>query len=157
MGQQKTSRYLLVLVPLYVPVALAGTWLSLRFDVGHATGSDPSADLLARGTALSPPLVLVGLVLAGTLLAQPRGAVGAAGRILAGLGGCALFLVGAVGLPVHLEVARSVGAPESTTVVLGVLTALFGLAFSAVAFGMLGRSVQRRRSEVALARRPARA
>ena len=156
MSSQRLARASLLLVPL----ALTGTWLSVHYDVGYTTSSDPSADLIARGTALSPPLVLVVLLLLGTLLVQRQGAVGAVGTIITGLSGLCLFLVGAVALPAHLEVARSVGAPESTTIVLGILTALIGLTFSGMTVALLGRPplrFRRPRSQINRARHPARA
>lgn len=159
MRSQKTARAFLLLVPFYVPVLVAGTWLSVRLDVGYLTGSDPSADLFARGTALSPPLLLVSILLAGSLLAQRRGSVGIVGATLAGFTGFGLLVFGSGLLPGHLAVARSVGAPESTTIVLGVLTALFGLCFSTVAVALLGRSARKTkaRSPLGVGRRLLRA
>jgi hypothetical protein len=114
-------------------------WLSVEWDVGAQTGSDPSADLIARGKALSPPLVLVAVLLLGALVAQLRGRVEGAGVALVGLGGLGLLLCEVVGIGTDLAVARSLGGPEGPTVLLGGLTAAFGLGFASLAASSLVR------------------
>jgi hypothetical protein len=67
-----SPRNLLPIVIAYLPVPVAGAALSARWNVGASPTGAPS-DMFLRGTALTPPLFLPVVLLAGSVAARGDG------------------------------------------------------------------------------------
>jgi hypothetical protein len=135
------GRLLLPTAAAYLLIAIAGAALSLAYDVGAESGTGPAADLPFRGTGLAPPLFLPVVLVAAAALARVRGWPGALGAVVVGLAGIGFFLGGTLNLPNDVDAARAAGSPIGLTIAAGVLAAVFGLAFAALAGAELSARV----------------
>jgi hypothetical protein len=130
---RSSPRNLLPIVAAYLPVPIVGAALSAIRDVG-ATPEGDAGDMFLRGTALTPPLFLPVVLLAGAALArQPR----AGGRVGAGLVTvvAVAFAAGSTAnLPNDLAAAESAGTPAALTVGLAAIhfTLSIALLYNAV-------------------------
>jgi hypothetical protein len=113
----------------------------------HEYGSpDPADDLGFRGTALAAPLFLPAVLTSAAVLARARSWLGAIGAAIVVLVGVAFFLGGIFNLPNDLDAARAAGSPTGLTIAFGVVPAIFGLAFAALAGAELVARLRRRTS-----------
>ncbi len=101
---------------------------------------------------MRPPLFLPVALIAAAVLARARTWPGVVGAALVGLVGIA-FLGGTFNLPNDIDAARAAGSPVELTIASGVLAAIFGLAFAALAAAELVARVGGGRTHGA--RRPA--
>lgn len=117
---KSSPRNLLPIVAAYLPVPIVGAALSAAWDVG-ASPDGGAGDMFLRGTALTPPLFLPALLLAGAAAARsdgPRGRVGAGIETVVG----AAFLAGSTAnLPNDFAAAESAGSPRGLTAGLALL------------------------------------
>ena len=101
-------------------------------------GGDPAKDALLRGTAATPPLVIVAVLVAGAVLARRPGRVGLGGTLAAGVVGL-LFLAGSTfNLPNDLEAARAANLPVEVTYGLAGYTIAFSVVLLAQVAAALG-------------------
>jgi hypothetical protein len=112
-----SSRNLLPMVAAYLPVPVVGAVLSARWNVGASPAGAPS-DMFLRGTALTPPLFLPVVLVAGSIAARGEGTQARVGAgtvsLVAGL-----FLAGSTAnLPNDFAAAKAAGTPGSLTAVL---------------------------------------
>jgi hypothetical protein len=117
---RRPEHRLLPLVLAYLPVPIVGAVLSARWNVGASPDGGP-ADMVLRGTALTPPLFLPVALAAAAAAARHEGKVG---RIGAGAvcTVAALFMGGSTAnLPNDLAAARAAGTPRALTVMLAAL------------------------------------
>ena len=122
-----SSRQLLPIVLAYLPVPVIGAALSVAWNVGATPGGRP-ADMVLRGTALTPPLFLPAVLVAASAAA---GREDRAGRIGAGATSlvAAAFLAGSTAnLPTDLAAARAAGTPRALTVFLATVHAALSVA-----------------------------
>jgi hypothetical protein len=138
------GRRLLPIAAAYVLVATAGATLSLVYDVGAEPGGDPVDDLAFRGTGLAPPMFLPIVLLAAAVLARAPRWPGVVGAVLIGLVGIGLLAGGTFNLPNDLDAARAAGSPTELTIAAGVVAAIFGLVFIALATAELVIRLRRR-------------
>jgi hypothetical protein len=128
-----SPRNLLPIVAAYLPVPVAGAVLSVAWDVG-ASPDGGAGDMVLRGTALTPPLFLPALLVAG---AAAAGQGGTRGRVGAGVvSAIALaFLAGStLNLPNDFAAAESAGTPRALT---GALAAVHMALAAALLFNAL--------------------
>ncbi len=124
---------LLPIIAAYLPIPVLGAALSARWDVG-ASPEGGAGDMFLRGTALTPPLFLPAVLVAGAAAArspETRGRVGAAAVSLVGV----LFLAGStLNLPNDFAAAKAAGTPLALTAGLAAVHAALGatLLFNAV-------------------------
>ena len=111
---KSSPRNLLPIVAAYLPVPIAGAALSAIWDVG-ASPEGGADDMFLRGTALTPPLFLPALLLAGAALARHPGAPGRAGAGIVSLVGSAFLAGSTANLPNDFKAAESAGSPLALT------------------------------------------
>ena len=128
-----SPRKLLPIVAAYLPVPIVGAALSARWDVG-ATPEGGADDMFLRGTALTPPLFLPVILLAGAALARQPGHRGRVGAGLVTAVGVAFLAGSTANLPNDLAAAESAGTPRRLTVGLAAihLTLAIALLYNAV-------------------------
>ena len=128
-----SPRNLLPIVVAYLPVPIIGAVLSAAWDVG-ATPEGGASDMFLRGTALSPPLFLPVVLLAGAALARRPGTAGRVGAGIATLVGVAFLGGSTANLPNDFAAAESAGIPLALTAGLAVvhLTLSIALLYNAV-------------------------
>jgi hypothetical protein len=134
-----SPRNLLPIVAAYLPVPVAGAVLSVAWDVG-ASPDGGAGDMVLRGTALTPPLFLPALLVAG---AAAAGQGGTRGRVGAGVvSAIALaFLAGStLNLPNDFAAAESAGTPRALT---GALAAVHMALAAALLFNALPTALGR--------------
>ena len=122
-----SSRHLLPLVLVYLPVPIAGAVLSIRWNVGASPDGGPS-DMLLRGTALTPPLFLPVALLGAAAVAR-RDTV--AGRLGAGVVSiiAAAFLAGSTAnLPNDFKAADAAGTSRRLAAGLAAIHVVLALA-----------------------------
>ena len=112
-----SPRKLLPIVVAYLPVPIAGAILSARWDVG-ASPDGGAGDMVLRGTALTPPLFLPVVLLAGAAAAPDPGRRGRLGASAVALVGGAFLAGSTANLPNDFAAARSAGTPRALTAVL---------------------------------------
>ena len=142
-----SPRHLLPIVAAYLPVPIAGAVLSARWDVG-ASPAGGAGDMVLRGTALTPPLFLPVVLLAGAAAAPSEGRRGRVGAGLVSLVAVAFRGGSPAHLPNDLAAARSAGTPPALTRALAAIH--LGLAIA-----LLVNALPRLRGRDASARRPA--
>ncbi len=143
-----SSRNLLPIVVAYLPVPIVGAVLSAVWDVG-ASPEGGASDMFLRGTALTPPLFLPVLLLAGAAAARNDGRSGRLGAGVAALVGAAFLAGSTANLPNDFAAAESAGTPLWLTAGLAVVH--IGLSI-ALLFNAVPRVVRRRSApEVAVA------
>ena len=136
-----SARRLLPLVAAYLPVPVAGAVLSARWGVGASPDGGPTAMIL-RGTALTPPLFLPLVLLAGAAAARSEGTTARAGAALVSLVGLAFLGGSTANLPNDFAAADAAGTPKALTAGLaGVHLALALALLWHAAPQALGRSV----------------
>ena len=109
-----SPRNLLPVVLAYLPVPVAGAVLSAAWDVG-ASPESGARDMFLRGTALTPPLFLPAVLLAGAVLAPRDGTAGRVGAALASVVGLAFLGGSTANLPNDLAAAEAAGTPRALT------------------------------------------
>jgi hypothetical protein len=109
-----SPRNLLPVVAACLPVPIAGAVLSARWNVGASPQGGP-ADMFLRGTALTPPLFLPALLVAGAAAARSDGTRGRVGAGVVSLVGVAFLAGSTANLPNDSAAARSAGAPVALT------------------------------------------
>lgn len=130
---ESSPRNLLPIVAAYLPVPIVGAALSAMWDVG-ATPEGGADDMVLRGTALTPPLFLPVILLAGAGLARQPGRRGRIGAGLVTAVGAAFLAGSTANLPNDLAAARAAGSPRRLTVGLAAihLTLAIALLYNAV-------------------------
>jgi hypothetical protein len=121
---------LLPIVAAYLPVPIIGAALSALWDVG-ASPDGGAGDMALRGTALTPPLFLPVLLLAGAAAARKDGTAGRAGAGVVSLVGVAFVAGSTANLPNDFAAAESAGTPLALTAGLAVVH--FGLSIALLA------------------------
>jgi hypothetical protein len=94
--------------------------------------------MVLRGTALTPPLFLPALLVAGSLAARRDGAAGRAGAGVVAAAGSAFVAGSTANLPNDLAAARAAGSPRALTVGLAALHLGLGLVLLANALPRVG-------------------
>jgi hypothetical protein len=140
-----SPRNLLPIVLAYLPVPIAGAVLSARWGVG-ATPEGGPGDMVLRGTALTPPLFLPAILLAGAAAARRDGAAGRIGAGLVALVGAAFMAGSTANLPNDFAAARAAGTPRALTAVLAAVHLTLSLALLANALPRLFGRVDERRT-----------
>jgi hypothetical protein len=142
-----SSRRLLPIVALYLPVPIVGAALSALWNVG-ASPDGGAGDMFLKGTALTPPLFLPLLLVVGAAAARSDGAGGRAGAILVSIVSV-MFLGGSTAnLPNDLVAADAAGSPIALTVGLAGVHIALSIALLANA---LPRALGRRPERVSVA------
>ena len=120
---------------------IIGAVLSAAWDVG-ATPDGGASDMYLRGTALTPPLFLPVVLLAGAALARRPGAAGRFGAGMATLVGVAFLAGSTANLPNDFAAPESAGTPQALTAGLAAiyLTLSVALLYNAVP-RLLGRTL----------------
>jgi len=109
-----SPRNLLPIVAAYLPVPIAGAVLSAAWNVG-ASPEGGANDMFLRGTALTPPLFLPLLLLAGAAAARSDGTTGRIGASVVSLVGVAFLAGSTANLPNDFAAADSAGSPLALT------------------------------------------
>ena len=109
-----SPRNLLPIVVAYLPVPIAGAVLSAIWHVGASPKGGPG-DMFLRGTALTPPLFLPVLLLAGAAAAREDGTAGRVGAGIVSLVGGAFLAGSTANLPNDFAAAESAGTPLALT------------------------------------------
>ena len=112
---KSSPRRLLPIVAAYLPVPFVGAILSAAWNVGASPDSG-AGDMFAKGTALTPPLFLPVLLLAGAAAARSDGAAGRVGAGLVSLVSFAFLAGSTANLPNDLVAADAAGSPAALTV-----------------------------------------
>lgn len=130
---------LLPIVAAYLPIPVVGAALSARWDVG-ASPEGGAGDMVLRGTALTPPLFLPLILVAGAAAARNAGTPGRIGAGAVSLVGTAFLAGSTLNLPNDFAAAEAAGTPVALTAGLAAVHAALGvtLLFNAVP-RMLGR------------------
>jgi hypothetical protein len=96
--------------------------------------------MVLRGTALTPPLFLPVLLVAGAAAAPREGAVGRVGAGVVTLVGAAFMAGSTANLPNDFAAAKAAGTPRALTAALAAIHLLLGIALLANALPrLLGR------------------
>jgi hypothetical protein len=137
-----STRRLLPIVLAYLPVPVAGAILSAAWNVG-ASPEGGASDMFLRGTALTPPLFLPAILVAGAVAARQSGRIGRVGAGAVALVGTAFLAGSTFNLPNDFAAARAAGSPLALTAFLAVvhIALSLGLLVNAVP-RVLGRSGQ---------------
>jgi hypothetical protein len=122
-----SPRTLLPIVAAYLPVPIAGAALSVAWNVG-ASPDGGANDMYLRGTALTPPLFLPIVVLAGAAAARSDGTRGRVGAGIVSLVATAFLAGSTANLPNDFAAARAAGTPRALTAILALVHA--GLAIA---------------------------
>jgi hypothetical protein len=130
-----SSRRLLPIVLAYLPVPIVGAILSAAWNVG-ASPEGGASDMFLRGTALTPPLFLPAILVAGAVAARRHGPVGQVGAGAAAIVGTAFLAGSTFNLPNDFAAARAAGSPLA-------LTALLAAVHIALSLGLLVNAVPR--------------
>jgi hypothetical protein len=130
---RSSPRKLLPIVAAYLPVPIIGAVLSAAWDVG-ASPEGGAGDMFLRGTALTPPLFLPVVLLAGAAAARSSGTRGRAGAGAVSLVATAFLAGSTANLPNDVAAARSAGTPLALTAALAAIHIALAIAllFNAV-------------------------
>ena len=109
-----SPRHLLPIVAAYLPVPIAGAGLSAIWNVG-ASPDGGAGDMFLRGTALTPPLFLPALLVAGATAARSDGPAGRVGAGAVSLISVAFLAGSTANLPNDFAAAESAGTPLALT------------------------------------------
>ncbi len=115
-----SPRRLLPVVLVYLPVPIIGAVLSAAWNVG-ASPEGGAGDMFLRGTALTPPLFLPALLVAGAVAARREGVAGRVGAGVVSLVGAAFLGGSTANLPNDFAAAEAAGSPLALTAVLAVV------------------------------------
>jgi hypothetical protein len=134
-----SARRLLPVVLVYLPVPIIGAVLSAAWNVG-ASPEGGAGDMFLRGTALTPPLFLPVILVAGAIAARRDGRAGRIGAGVVSLVGAAFLGGSTANLPNDFAAAEAAGSPLALTAVLAIvhLALAVTLLFNAVP-RLLGR------------------
>jgi hypothetical protein len=135
-----SPRNLLPIVATYLPVPIVGAVLSALWDVG-ATPDGGAGDMFLRGTALTPPLFLPVVLIAGAAAARRTGTRGRVGAGVVSLVATAFLAGSTANLPNDFAAARSAGTPLP-------LTAGLAAVHIALSIALLYNAVPRLRGRV---------
>lgn len=124
-----SARRLLPVVLAYLPVPIVGALLSAAWNVG-ASPEGGAGDMFLRGTALTPPLFLPVLLLAGAAAARRDGMARRVGAGVASMVGAAFLGGSTANLPNDFAAAEAAGSPL-------VLTAMLALVHIALSLTLL--------------------
>lgn len=138
---------LLPIVGAYLPVPIAGAVLSALWDVG-ASPDGGAGDMFLRGTALTPPLFLPVVLVAGAAAARSPGARGRIGAGAVSLVATAFLAGSTANLPNDFAAAKAAGTPLA-------LTAALAVVHSALSLALLFNALPRLRGGAAQDRAPA--
>jgi hypothetical protein len=105
---------LLPIVLAYLPVPIGGAVLSARWGVGASPTGGPE-DMFLRGTALTPPLFLPAVLVAGAALARRDGPAGRAGAAAVVAVAAAFGAGSTANLPNDFRAADTAGTPRALT------------------------------------------
>jgi hypothetical protein len=130
---KSSPRNLLPIVLAYLPVPIVGASLSALWDVG-ASPEGGAGDMFLRGTAVTPPLFLPVVLLAGSALARDDRTRGRVGAGLVSLVAVAFLGGSTANLPNDFAAAESAGTPLGLTLGLAAvhLALSLSLLFNAV-------------------------
>jgi hypothetical protein len=128
-----SPRNLLPIVVAYLPVPIVGAVLSALWDVG-ASPEGGASDMFLRGTALTPPLFLPVVLLAGAAAARQPGRRGRIGAGLVSLVAVAFLGGSTANLPNDFAAAESAGTPLVLTLGLAAIHVVLSISllFNAV-------------------------
>ena len=115
-----SRRRLLPIVLTYLPVPVIGAILSAAWNVG-ASPEGGAGDMFLKGTALTPPLFLPVVLLAGAIAARRDGAAGRIGAGAVSLVGLAFLAGSTANLPNDFAAAEAAGTPLALTAFLAVV------------------------------------
>ena len=132
---QSSPRRLLPIVLAYLPIPVVGAALSAVWDVG-ASPEGGAGDMVLRGTALTPPLFLPLMLVAGAAAAPRPGRSGRVGAGIVSLVGVAFLAGSTANLPNDFAAARAAGTPV-------LLTAGLAVAHFALSLALLFNAVPR--------------
>jgi hypothetical protein len=122
-----SPRNLLPIVAAYLPVPVLGAVLSAAWDVG-ASPEGGAGDMFLRGTALTPPLFLPVLLVAGAVAARSQGPRGRIGAGVVSLVGAAFLAGSTANLPNDFAAARSAGTPPALTAGMAIVHVALSIA-----------------------------
>lgn len=130
---RSSPRNLLPIVAAYLPIPTIGAVLSAKWNVGASPRGD-AGDMFLRGTALTPPLFLPVVLLAGAAAARSPDAGGRVGAAAVSLVATAFLAGSTLNLPNDFAAARAAGTPVALTAGLAAVHAALGatLLFNAV-------------------------
>jgi hypothetical protein len=135
-----SPRNLLPIVLAYLPVPIAGAVLSARWNVGASPEGGPG-DMVMRGTALTPPLFLPVVLVAGAAAARQDGTTGRVGAGVVSLVGAAFMAGSTANLPNDFAAAKATGTPRALTAFLAAVHLVFSIALLTNSLPrLLGRS-----------------
>jgi hypothetical protein len=109
-----SARNLLPIVIAYLPVPVIGAGLSALWNVG-ASPEGGAGDMFLRGTALTPPLFLPAVLVAGAAAARREGTTGRIGAGIVTLVSVAFLGGSTANLPNDFDAARAAGTPLGLT------------------------------------------
>ena len=115
-----SNRRLLPIVLAYLPVPFVGAILSAVWNVG-ASPEGGAGDMFLRGTALTPPLFLPVILVAGAAAARRGGMTARVGAGLVSLVGVAFLGGSTANLPNDFAAAKAAGTPLALTAFLAVV------------------------------------
>jgi hypothetical protein len=115
-----SAHRLLPVVLAYLPVPIVGAVLSAAWNVG-ASPQGGAGDMFLRGTALTPPLFLPVILVAGAVAARRHGPGGRVGAGVVSLVGAAFLGGSTANLPNDFAAAEAAGSPLALTAVLAIV------------------------------------
>lgn len=122
-----SARRLLPIVLAYLPVPMAGAALSVAWDVG-ASPDGGWRDMFLRGTALTPPLFLPAVLVAGSVAARRNGTTGRVGAGVTSLVAVAFLAGSTANLGNDFAAADAAGTPRRLTAILAAAHASLAIA-----------------------------
>ena len=124
---KSSPRSLLPVVAAYLPVPVTGAALSALWNVG-ASPEGGAGDMFLRGTALTPPLFLPVLLLAGAAAARKDGTPGRVGAGIVSVVSVAFLAGSTANLPNDFAAAESAGTPLALTAGLALIHIVLSIA-----------------------------
>lgn len=121
-----SARRLLPVVVTYLPVPIVGAALSFAWNVG-ASPEGGAGDMFLRGTALTPPLFLPVLLVAGAIAARRVGTAGQVGAGVVSLVATAFLAGSTANLPNDFAAADAAGTPLALTAGMAVIHVVLSL------------------------------
>jgi hypothetical protein len=109
-----SPRHLLPIVAAFLPVPIIGAVLSAIWDVG-ASPDGGAGDMFLRGTALTPPVFMPVLLVAGAAAARNEGRSGRIGAGLVSLVATGFLAGSTANLPNDFAAAEAAGTPRALT------------------------------------------
>lgn len=122
-----SARRLLPVVLAYLPVPIVGAVLSVAWNVG-ASPEGGAGDMFLRGTALTPPLFLPALLIAGAAAARRGGRTTRIGAGVVSLVAAAFLGGSTANLPNDFAAAEAAGSPLALTAFLAAVHIALSLA-----------------------------